>query len=197
MILLKYKVQILLFAFAISLIGCATDEETVIIPKTLEQYHQEMSAFVASEKSLVENCVVGYNKRDFKSSTNFDTYPAAYLTVLVAAEVVLARPEVTIADIINANKTLAVPGKNFTGSLWISDRRPLHEAIVEAEALNTATEAGSETGQVSEEAKTTFTAAITAAKAVRGSSATIERQVADAVVKLEEAKQVFIAAIIK
>lgn len=175
----------------------AIDEETVIVPKTLEQYKQEMSAFVASEKNLVQNIVIGYNKGDFKSSTNFDTYPAAYLTVLNAAEAVLARPDVTIADIVNANKTLAVPGRNFTGSLWISDRRPLHEAIVAAEALNTATVVGIEPGQVSQEAKTAFAAAITAAKSVRGASATIERQVADAVVKLEEAKQVFNAAIVK
>lgn len=195
---IKAYLFILAAALLTGLSSCrAIDEETEIIPKTLEQYKLEMSAFVASEKSLVENCVIGYNKGDFKSSTNFDTYPADYLTVLVAAEAVLAKADLTIADIVNANKTLAVPGKNFTGSLWISDRRPLHEAIVAAETLNTATEVGTEPGQVAEAAKTAFTAAITAAKAVRGSSATIERQVADAVVKLEEAKQIFNAAVIK
>lgn len=197
MIQLKYKVQTLLFAFAISFVGCATDEETVIIPKNLEQYKQEMTQFVVSEKAKVENIEIGYNKGNFKSTTNFDVYPADYLAVLVAAEAVLAKPDVTIADIISANKTLAPAGKNFTGSIWISDRRPLNDAIVSAEILNTATLEGTEIGQASTEAKTTFTEAITAAKAVRGSSATIDRQVAEAVTKLEEAKTVFQNAIVK
>lgn len=197
MIPFNYKVKTLLFAIAISIVGCATEEETVIVPKTLEQYKQEMTQFVASEKAKVQNCVIGYNKGDFKSTTNFDVYPADYLAVLVAAEAVLAKPDVTIADIVTANKTLAVAGKNFTGSLWISDRRPLNDAIVTAEILNTATLEGTGIGQVSTDAKTAFTAAITAAKAVRGASTSIERQVADAVTKLEEAKTVFQNAIVK
>jgi hypothetical protein len=54
MIPLKYKIQTLLFVIAISLVSCSTDEETVIVPKTLEQYKAEYSAFVSSEKTKVE-----------------------------------------------------------------------------------------------------------------------------------------------
>lgn len=193
----KFNLPVLLLGFLFAFTSCATEEETVIIPKTLEQYKQEMTQFVASEKAKVQNCVIGYNKGDFKSTTNFDVYPADYLVVLVAAEAVLAKPDVTIAQIVAANKTLAVTGKNFTGSLWISDRRPLNDAIVAAEILNTATLAGTEIGQVSAEAKTAFATAITAAKAVRGASTSIDRQIADAVSKLEGAKVVFQNAIVK
>ena len=175
----------------------ASDEETVIVPKTVEQYRQQMKQFVDAELLTVRNCVVGYNKGDFKSTTNFDAYKSAYLTVLIADSAVIVKPDVTIAELVNANKTLAVPGKAFTGSLWISDRRPLNDSIVSSEALNTATLVGTLVGQVSQEAKTNFTTAITNAKAVRGSSYTIERQVLEAIVKLEEAETVFKAAIIK
>ncbi|MCE5331789.1 MAG: hypothetical protein LLF95_06580 [Bacteroidales bacterium] len=187
----------LLLGSLFSFTACSTDEETEIVPKTLEEYKTEMSQFVSSEKIKVENCVVGYNKGDFKSTTNFDAYRANYLTVLVSAEAVLAKPDVTIADIVNANKTLAVPGKNFTSSLWISDRRPLNDLIISAETLNAATTVGTEAGQVSETAKNDFTTAITAAKAVRGASTTIERQVLEAIEKLKSAENTFKSAIIK
>lgn len=187
----------LLLGSVFSFTACSTDEETEIVPKTLEEYKTEMSQFVNSEKTKVENCVVGYNKGDFKSTTNFDAYCANYLTVLASAEAVLAKPDVTIADIVNANKTLAVPGKNFTSNLWISDRRPLNDLIISAEALNAATTVGTEAGQVPETAKNDFTTAITAAKAVRGASTTIERQVLEAIEKLESAENTFKSAIIK
>lgn len=169
--------------------SCSTDEETVIVPKTLEQYKQEFSQFVSMEKEKVQNCKMGYNKGDFKyssDSTNFNTLRVNYLDVLLAAEAVLAKPDLTIADIVNANKTLADPGKQFNSNLWISDRRPLNDAIVVAQELLTATPEGTEPGQAPAEARTAFSDAITAAKQVRDSSYTIERQVQEAIQKLEE-----------
>jgi hypothetical protein len=177
--------------------GCTDDGETEIVPKAIEQYKLEMIQFVTSEKTIVENCVVGYNKGDFKSSVNFDAFRESYLTVLIEAVQVLSRNDITIADIVSVNKTLAAPGKAFTSNLWTSDRRPLNDAIVVAEELNTATPEGIEKGQAPSDAKTAFAGAITAAKAVRGASSTIDRQVTETVEKLEEARQAFLKAIIK
>ena len=183
---------------AIGFYGCTADEgETEIISKTLDQYKQELSQFVASEKDLVEKCVVGYNKNDFKSSAIFDVTKSAYLTVLTTAETTLKKTDLTIADIVAINKTLTIPGKAFVSNLWISDRRPLNDAIVAAEELNTNTPEGTAKGQVPAAVKTTFTDAINLAKTVRGAASTIERQVTEAVEKLAAAKQIFQNAIVK
>ena len=178
--------------------ACSNDgDESEVFPKTAEQYKSELKQFVTSEKTLVEKCVVGYNKGDFKSLTNYDTYKAAYLTVLIAADATLAIENITIPEIVIVNKSLSSPGKAFTSNLWISDRRPLNDAIVAAEELNTATPEGTAKGQAPASAKTAFTDAITVAKAIRGSGTTIERQVAEAVTKLGEARQTFSNAIVK
>ncbi len=178
--------------------GCTGDEgETEVIPKTLEEYKQELTRFVEAEKAIVEKCVVGYNKGDYKSAATYEETLSAYHGVLLAAEESLKKADLTIAEVVNINKTLASPGKAFVSNLWISDRRPLHEAIVSAEELNTNTAEGTAKGQAPPAAKTAFTDAITAAKAVRGSSYTIDRQVTEAVDKLSAARQAFLNAVVK
>lgn len=179
--------------------SCSADEETTIIPKTLDEYKAQLSEFVTSEKTVVNNCTIGYNKGDFKvgSTSSFDSYKTSYLTVLNSAEVVLNSPDVTIEKIVTANKTLAVPGKAFTSSLFISDRRTLNDSTIVAETLNAATIAGTATTQVADSSKVSFTTAITKAKSARDASTTVERQVDDAVTELGDAKKIFMKAIIK
>lgn len=191
-------IKTLLFIAVLSVTtACSNDAETVIIPKTLAEYKQEFHDFVTSQLEIVENCEWGYNKGDFRSKTNFDAYTTAYKTQLEAALLVLQQENLTIADIIKANSTLAVAGKNFQNNLYISDRRPLHEVIVVCEALNEEIVVGSSTGQVDNDAKVEFTAAIEKAKVIRNATTTVERQVAEAVDELNQAKAEFEAAIIK
>ncbi len=197
MIPLKYKVQTLLFALTISFVGCTTDEETVIVPKTPEQYKTEFGSFVSSEKTKVETCVVGFDKGNFRTSTKFDALKADYLTVLNGAETILAKTDVTIPDIINANKTLGTPGKAFAAEYFLTDRRALNDLVVACEALSTATVEGTAVGQVPTAAKTAFTTAITAAKTTRSLVTAIDRVITEAVDKLKAAKTTFEAAIIK
>lgn len=196
----KYRYFFLLaLLFAVGFISCSKDEETEIVPKTTEEYKAQMSQFVTSEKSVVNACVVGYDKGNFKvaSTTNFTPYKTAYLTALVATETLLAKEGVTITEIVNSNKLLSTPGRSFNTSLFISDRRPFVDPIIAAEALNTATTAGTATGQVPQEAKTAYTTAITTTKATRDASTTIDRQVTDGVKLLDQATTTFKAAIIK
>ncbi len=194
---LKYKIQTLLIVVLIGFSSCAIDEETVIVPKDVATYQLQMQQFVDSQLIFVNNCVVGYNKNDFKTTTNYTSYKTAYLTALTAAQTVLKKTDLTIPEIVAANKTLGTPGKNFTGSLWISDRRALNDSIVSAETFAATIIVGTAVGQVAETSKTEFTAAITAAKATRGASAAIDRQVLEAIVKLEDAEKVFKGAIVK
>lgn len=196
----KYRYFFILVLLAsLGFVSCSKDEETVIVPRTTEDYRLQMSEFVAFEKAVVDSCVIGYNKGNFKVSatSNFNNYKTAYLTVLNFADSVLNNDSVTISQIVAANKTLAQPGKNFNGSQFISDRRPLVDPIIAAEALNVATPIGTDPGQVPQDAKTAYTAAITAAKATRDASTTIDRQVEDGVKILDEATKTFNSAIIK
>jgi hypothetical protein len=176
--------------------SCNKEEDTVIVPKTTEAYKLQMSQFISAEKAVVEAATVGFNKGNIKTLADSTSKKPPYLTVLLAAEEVLNKVDLTGAEIVAANKTLTVPGKAFWGVIFTSDRRPLNDSIVSAEALNTATTAGAEAGQILQASKTTFTTAITAAKSVRSASTTLERQVTDAINILDEAKKVFIAAII-
>lgn len=193
------NISLLLLVFALILSSCTKEEETVIVPKTLAEYKTEYSQFVASEKAIVEKAVIGYNKGNYRVSIS-STYPtntAAYLAALNAAQLVLNKPDLTITDIANSNKTLGTPGRAFLNSLFISDRTPLVAPIEAAEALNTATIVGTASGQVSQTAKTAFTTAIAAAKTTRDATTTIERQVVEALDKLNAARTAFTAAIIK
>jgi hypothetical protein len=174
------------------------DAEDPVIPKTMEEYKSGLLAFVSSEKALLDTCIIGYNKYDFKvaSTASFTPYKTAYKLVLDTAYARLNRSGITIADIVAIDKTLSIPGKAFWGALFLSDRRPLNDSIVSSEALNAATIVGTGPGQVLQDPKTTFTAAITTAKSTRDATVTIERQIPPAITKLEDAENVFRAAII-
>jgi hypothetical protein len=197
---IKNKSKILLFSFimAIGITACNTDDETVV-PKTLEQYKLELSDIISSEKVEVENCVVGYNKGDFKvaSQAFFVEYTTAYMDSLLAAEEVLAKTDLTIADIVDANEAITVPGENFNDNRFLSDRRPLNDVIAICDTLVAHTPEGTEVGQCPAEPRNAFRAAISAAKTVRGAGTTIDRQVTEAVDKLNLALTVFEEAIIK
>ena len=177
--------------------GCEMERETEITPKTLEQYKADLSGIVSSEKAIVENCVVGYNKGDFRNETLFPEYTADYLAALVAAEAVLAKPDLTIADIMAANYDLSSPGKLFNDELFISDRRPIHELIIYCDTLRVHTPIGTEAGSAPQEAHDQFNAAIVEAKGVRSRGTTIERQVTEAVDKLNPELEIFENAIVK
>lgn len=190
------KINFILILVLALFASCESTESTIEL-KTLEEYKTELNDFVVREKATVANCVVGYNKGDFRSSINYDAFKDAYSTALSNAETVLKKTDLSIADIVGANKMLGASGKDFTSSLWISDRRPLNDAIVEAEALYNNTEEGSNAGQAPAAAKAAFLTAINAAKTVRGATATIERQVEAAVKKLADDRALFVNSIAK
>ena len=187
----------LLGGFVLS--SCKVDEPTIITPKTSDQYIKEFTQFVTSESATVRNCKVGYDKGNFTpvSTTSFASYKAAYLTALIADSAVIAKPNVTIAELVIANTSLAVPGKAFWGKINISDRRPLNDLIATATTLNNNAVVGSLTGNVSQAAKTAFTSAITTATTTRDALTTIDRQVTDGITALNVSIKAFTDAIIK
>jgi len=201
---MKYTKKISLL-FLLTLFGgfmlssCKVDEPTIITTKTIGQYKQEFTQFVTSESLKVRNCKIGYDKGNFTpvSKTSFVSYSTAYLTALIADSAVIAKPNVTIAELVIANTSLAVPGKAFWGKINISDKRALNDLIVTASTLNTSTVVGTLTGNVTQDAKTMFTTAIATATTTRDALTTIDRQVADGITALNVSIKAFTDAIIK
>lgn len=188
---------LVLLVLTTTFLSCTMEEETVIIPRTLDQYKSELLQFVNAQIVVVDNCVVGFNRGDFRSAANFVAFTTAYRTQLTAALATLNNPNLTIADVVLANSSLTAAGRNFQTNLFISDRRPLNDVIVECEALDSATPEGTGVGQAPPSAKAAFAASIAAARIVRNATTTIERQVSEEVVKLNAARQVFLNAIVK
>ena len=185
--------------FGVGLNSCTVENPIIVTPKTVDQYILQFSQFVASERTKVDNCIVGYDKGNFTpvSTTSFATYKAAYLTALKADSAAIVKPGVTIAELIVANTNLATPGKAFWGKINISDRRPLNDSIVAATTLNSSTLVGTSVGNVGQDAKTVFTTAIATATTSRDALTTIDRQVKTSIDLLTAAKTVFKSAIIK
>jgi len=172
------------------------DELTVVPPKTLEEYKTQFSEYLAKQKMMADTARVGFNKNNYKTTTDSATVKVPYLTALAAAQAVIDNPAVTVAQIVTADKALATPAKAFWDKIWIADRRQLNDSIVAATALNTATVQGNLGGQVLADAKTAFTTAITKASAARGTSILSDLQLKLAGEALTVAKKAFVAAII-
>jgi len=191
----KVSQRFLLMAFLGGILSScnAVDEPTVVTTKTVDQYIAQFSPFVASERAFVDSCKVGYNKGNFKGTTNFAAYKAAYLIALKADSATLVKPGVTITELITANTALSVPGKAFWGSIYKTDFRPLNDSIVKADALNAATPVGISGGLVLLDAKNAFTASIATAKVTLIG---VDRQIVETNAILFSAKKAFIAAII-
>lgn len=197
---IKYKLNFLLacflLAFAISFHACNSEDD--IVSKTLEQYKAELNEIVLSEIETVSNCVMGYDKGNFRSDTVlFLEATTEYKNALDDAYSILSIEGLTIADIMDANYLISKPGKVFNDNIWISDRRPLHEAIVYCDTLRVNTPEGNEPGMAPAEARNRFGYAIGVAKGVRGASSTIERQVVSATEELNLELEIFEEAIIK
>lgn len=183
-------------AIAVAFYSCDSDSE--VVPKTLEQYKAEMDAIVSSEKEVVGNCVMGYDKGNFRIDTTLYLESTAdYMKALEIADSILSMDGVTIADVMDANYIITKPGDVFNDNIWISDRRPLDDKIKECEALQKNTPEGNEPGMAPVEAHERFSSAISSGKSVRGRSSTIDRQVTEAVTELEEERTIFQESIIK
>jgi hypothetical protein len=207
---MKYIQKISIFFLSTLISGivfnsCTKDTQTIVTPKTVDQYVKEQLTFVNSELVFTRSILtVGYNLNEYSVSLNavtatrFVTIKAAYLNALMADSAILVSPNVTIPQVVASNQTLGASGKTFRGAINLCDKRPLNDAIVAANALNASVLVGTAIGTVPQAAKTAFTAAITAASTTRDASTTvIDRQITDALAKLKAGTDAFNAAIIK
>jgi len=190
-------ILILILLVSIGFTGCTMKDELTVVPlKSLDAFKKQMSEYLAGQKLAIETTRVGFNKNNFKTTTDSTNVKAPYLAAVVAAQAVVNNPDVTIAQIASTDKTLATPGKAFWAAIWTADRRYLNDSIVSATNLNNATLTGNQAAQVLVDVKASFTAAISKATALRGSSVASDLLIKMAVDTLTKAKKTFIAAII-
>ena len=199
-----FQLFLLLLVFTVGLNSCAKDGMIEVTPKTLPEYIAQMGPFVNAELPIVRNCVVGYDKNNYSVSLNAVTataliaVKAAYLNALKADSALIVSPTVTITQLVAGNQTLGAPGKVFWTGINQCDKRPLNDALIAANTLNTATLVGTTPNTVTQTAKTTFTSAVAAATTTRDAgTTTIDRQVSEAITKLADATNAFKAAINK
>jgi hypothetical protein len=193
----KPNVLLLLTFLVVLFSACTMDDPMTVIPaKSQADYVTQMTEFMAKEKLAVDSTKVGYNKLNFKTKTDSTNVKATYLAVLVAAQAIVTKADVKISEIVAADKSLSIPGKAFWAALFISDRRALNDSIIAATALNTATLQGNLAGQVLLDAKTAFSAVITAASSTRSATASVDLQIQTAIKNVTAAKKTFQLAII-
>jgi hypothetical protein len=201
---IEYKLLILVLVIGIGIYSCTKDPSVVVTPKTLNEYVAEFKPFVNAELSFARSRKVGYDKNEYSATLNavtataFVTIQKAYLTALVADSLVLVSPSTTIPQIVAGNQALGTPGKAFWTGINLCDKRPLNDAITVANTLNSSRIAGTAIGNVSVIAKADFTLAIKNATTARdAATTTIDRQVKEAIDKLNLATTAFNSAIIK
>ena len=196
--------------FAIMLIGfSACEESKTVQPVALEDYKNELSNLVSSEKDLVANTNRGYNIGEiYASDSVFNVITGDYMNALLAAEEIIAMPNVTFEDLFVANDTINEPGRRFHDELFIADKRALNELVGECDTLrsNTPVDTLLSPGSVSPAVDSTFEAAITEAMNIRDdgpgsdpntSFKRIQRQVDAEIDSLNLARDIFEASIIK
>lgn len=198
---------LLLSLFAIMVIGfTACEEQKSVAPVALEDYKNELSNLVSSEKTLVSSTQRGYNIGEiYTSDSMFNVIKGNYMDSLIIAEGIIAMPNVTFEDLYYANWAINEPGRRFHDEIFIADKRALNDLVSDCDTLRSNTPVGDEPGQAPPVADSTFGAAITIAKNVRddGAGSTtetfkrIQRQVDAEIETLNVAREDYEAAIIK
>ncbi|MFC2129297.1 hypothetical protein ACFLQX_00800 [Bacteroidota bacterium] len=173
----KHRFTFLLFSITTAiLIGFTScEEEEPVAEVTVEEYKNELSLLVSSEKVIVQNTTNGYNAGEiFASDSLFDVITGDYLDSLIVAEGIIAKPDVTFEDLYYANLAITEVGRRFHGEVFIADKRALNDLIGECDTLRVHTSVGTGPGEAPLGADTVFAASITVAKIIRDDAANSE-----------------------
>ena len=206
--IIRNNYPILLFSlFAIMLLGITSCEESKTVePVALEDYKNEMTRLVETEKVLVKNTNRGYNIGEiYASDSLFDVITGDYWDSLIVAGIIIEKPNVTFEDLYYANWAINAPGIRFHDELFIADKRALNDVVTECDTLRSNTPVGTAPGHAPVVADSLFGLAITEAENVRddGPGSTtetfkrIQRQVDAEIDSLNMARDIYEAAIIK
>lgn len=170
----KFRFTFLFFSLiAIVLIGfSACEKEETLEDVTVEDYKNELSLLVSSEKDIVQNTNLGYDLGEiFASDSVFNVITGDYMDSLIVAEDIIAKPDVTFEELYYANFAITVVGRRFNGEVFIADKRELNDLIGECDTLRVNTPVGDQPGEAPFEADSIFGVAISEARIIRDDAA--------------------------
>lgn len=171
---LKYRFTFLLFGLiTVMLIGfSACEKEEAVEEITVEDYKNELSLLVSSEKELVESTTLGYDVGEiFASDSIFGLITGDYLDSLMVAEGIISKADVIFEELYYANFAITTVGRRFHSEVFIADKRALNDLIGECDTLRVNTPVGTEPGEAPFKADSVFTVAVSAAKFIRDDAA--------------------------
>lgn len=140
------KISKLSFLFLLSIIlgisisSCTNEDPVVLKVKPTADFIKQYKDFYTNQRLILDTCYagyirgnVGYSKGYYNQSQitlNFTKYYNAYLADLRTDSTLLAKPDVTLAELIAINKKMATSGFNFISRVNLCDHKELYDSIV-------------------------------------------------------------------
>lgn len=196
--------------FGISIVSCTNEDPVVLNVKPTEQFIKQYKDFYTTERLILDSAYAGYQRGNagylkgyFNESqkSNFTRYYTAYLADLRTDSTLLAKPGVTMAELVAIHKTMAISGINFTNRLNVCDRKELADSLISANKIYASLSSftgfnGFAAGKVLPFDKGQMLTAITVATPPRDSATYVSAQVNKALAILKAAIPSYYNAII-
>ena len=138
----KISIQFLFSIFlGIGISSCTNEDPTVLTTKPTEQFIKQYKDFYTAERLIMDSCYAGYVRANMgyrkgyvneSSKTKFLLNYNAYLLDLRADSTLLAKPDVTMAELVAIHKKMAVSGNTFMLTVNVCDRQELADSITSA-----------------------------------------------------------------
>lgn len=143
---------LLTIAFGISISSCTNEDPVVLKVKPTAEFINQYKDFYTSQKQILDTCYAGYTRSGGYSTgtigylqgyfnqsqkLNFLKYYNAYLADLKTDSTLLAKPNVTLAELIAINKSMATTGFNFMSRVNLCDHKELYDSIVSGNKVYT------------------------------------------------------------
>ena len=201
---------LLTILLGIGISSCTNEDPVVLNVKPTEQFIKQYKDFYTTEKQILDSCNagylrgnVGYQKGYFNEywKTNFMKYYNAFLADLRTDSTLLAKPGVTMAELVAIHKSMATSGYNFTSRINVCDRKELADSLVSANKIYSSLTSftgfnGYAAGKVLPYDKGQMLSAISVAQPARDSATYVLAQVNKALAILKAAIPTYYNAII-
>jgi hypothetical protein len=194
---------LLIILLGMSMSSCTNEDPVVLQTKPTEQFIKQYKDFYTIDRAILDSSKIGYLKGNFNTSQqlNFTKYYNAYLADLRIDSALLAKPGVTLAELVAINKSMATSGFNFISRINVCDRKELADSLVSANKVYSSLTAytgfnGFASGKVLSYDKGLLLVAISQAQPARDSATYVISQVKKAITILQTAIPAFQISVI-
>lgn len=194
----------------VSISSCTNEDPVVLNVKPTEQFIKQYNDFYTAERIILDSAYAGYQRGNvgylkgyFNESqkANFTKYYTAYLADLRIDSTLIAKPGVTMAELVAIHKSMATSGFNFVSRINICDHKELADSLVSATKIYSSLTSftgfnGYAVGKVLPYDKGQMLTAISLAQPARDSATYVFAQVNKALLILKNAIPAYYNAII-